>query len=229
MKYMRKETKKLELKKLFKEFGFLKIDEEYKKELQAEYGPEFSKAVQQLFKEDSDLDLLFNNGASASQSNVPAEQGNFLGIEIYDPNNTSANFNPESGVEIYTGQTQNFETPKTESAPTDDDVKKLYRKIATKTHPDKVSVKYLNDLYMKAQVAYEKNDIFSLYLICNDIDIDYEFAEHKLSEFKNTIKALRGNNSHIEQTYLWAWIHEENEGIKLSIIKHYIMNSRPRI
>lgn len=229
MKYMRKETKKLELKKLFKEFGFLKIDEEYKRELQAEYGPEFSKAVRQLFKDDPDLDLLFNNGAAASQDNTPSTESNFLGIEVYDPNRIIDHLNSETGIELYTGQTQNFEMPTSEDIPVDDEVKKLYRKIATKTHPDKVSVKYLNDLYMKAQVAYEKNDIFSLYLICNDIDIEYEFAENKLAEFKNTIKTLRGNNSHVEQTYLWAWIHEENEGIKLGIIKHYIMNSRPRM
>ena len=57
---MKKELKKLELKKLFKEFGFLKIDEEYKKEIQDLYGPEFQKEVQKFFKENPDLDLLFN-------------------------------------------------------------------------------------------------------------------------------------------------------------------------
>ena len=220
---MRKETKKLELKKLFKEFGFLKIDEEYKMELQAEYGPEFAKAIQKIFKEDPNLDLLFNKGASTSHASAPTVNKEFIGIEIYDPNNTRPQSN-EVGIEIYTGQTQSSESPQKEPF-VKDDVKKLYRKIATKTHPDKVSVKFLNDLYMKAQTAYNKNDIFTLYLICNDLDIDYEFPEEKAIEFKGKIKTMRENNSIAEQTYLWVWIHEENEGIKLSILKHYITTS----
>lgn len=107
----------------------------------------------------------------------------------------------------------------------DEEAKKLYRKIATKTHPDKVSVKYLNDLYMKAQAAYEKNDIFTLYLICNDLDIEYEFSPDRLSEFKNTINHLRNKNTHVEKTYLWAWANEENEGIRKSILLHFISNA----
>jgi hypothetical protein len=218
---MRKETKKLQLKKLFKEFGFLKIDEEYKRELQAEYGPEFAQAIKKIFKEEPDLNLLFNS-KSSSVSSAPTPVSEFLGIEIYNPSNTEQRTqNNEFGIEIFTGQQKSFESIKIE-IPISDEVKKLYRKIATKTHPDKVSVKYLNDLYIKAQVAYEKDDIFTLYLICNDLDIDYEFQEDRLIEFKGIINAMHDNNSHSEQTYLWAWIHEENEQAKLNILKHYI-------
>lgn len=225
---MKKEIKKLELKKLFKEFGFLKIDEEYKKEVQDSYGRDFEKAVQDIFKENPDVNLLFNNGQSADyfSENTPTKQKRLDGIEIYNPNITATE-HVENYVGFYTGST-NIQEEKISESKIEDDVKKLYRKIATKTHPDKVSNKYLNNLYLKAQEAYNKNDVFTLYLICNDLDIDYEFAGEKLSDFKIKIKNLRANNLHVEHTYLWAWIHEENEDIKLNILRHFITHSYKR-
>jgi hypothetical protein len=36
------------------------------------------------------------------------------------------------------------------------------------------------------------------------------------------ISQLKNKNAFMEQTYLWAWINEENEIIKDNIILHYI-------
>ena len=58
---MKKEIKKLELLKLFKEFSFLKIDEEYKLEVINTYGPEFAMAIKDVFNKNPDLDLLYNS------------------------------------------------------------------------------------------------------------------------------------------------------------------------
>lgn len=233
---MRKEIKKLELKKIFKEFGYLKIDGEYKNELLNAYGPEFSDAVRKFFKDNPDADLLFNNGketqAAQSQENsqAPVSTSNsgqdnsikMIGTNIYDPTGTNTE------VAIYTGQTE-INSPKIEEKPKSEKLKKLYRKIANKTHPDKVHVKYLNELYLKAKTAYQKDDMFSIYLICNDLEIDYEFSKEEEKEFKLTIKNLRNENAYVEQTYLWAWINEENEKTKNKILHHFISNSyRPR-
>jgi hypothetical protein len=222
---MKKELKILELKKLFKEFGFLKLDEEYKFEIQSLYAPEFQQAVQAAFKDDPDLNLLFNTKGT-SKSNIFSEpktiqldEGKLIGLEIYHLENV------EPGIERYTGYTSN---PKRETK-ISTAAKKLYRKIATKTHPDKVSVKYLNDLYLKAKSAYQEDDIFTLQLICTELDMTSEFTEIEIEQFKEKIKALRSNNAIVEQTYLWAWIHEENEGIRKSIILHFIKHSyKPR-
>ena len=236
---MKKDIKKLEIKKLFKEFGFLKIDEEYKIEIQALYGPEFEKKIQDVFKENPDMNLIFNNNQNIngnSNTNTSAGQTNsessaaenlhkFIGIEIYDPNNI--NISNEIWMELYTGKTQATE-PIKEGLIIDEKVKKLYRKIATKTHPDKVSSKHLHELYLKAQEAHNKNDIFTLYLISNDLNIEYEFEVSKLSDFKNKIRELKNKNSLIEQTYLWAWIHEENEEIKKHILHHFITHAYKR-
>ncbi len=219
---MKKEIKKLELKKLFKEFGFLKIDEEYKNELLHMYGPEFNTAIRKIFKTQPELDLLFNKNQELRTIEEPENTPlKMIGIEIYNINST------ETDLEVYTGQTKNSVIEE-ESKTTDslkDDIKKLYRKIATKTHPDKVSVKYLNDLYLKAKTAYKNNDILTLYLICNDLDIEYEFSKGEEKELKSKIRNLRNTNEFAEQTYLWAWINEEDENIRHKILMHYISNS----
>ena len=219
---MKKAIKKLELKKLFKEFSFLKIDEEYKIELLNSYGPEFEESIRIIFKENPDFDLLFNNGKASSDNESPISiQNKLIGVEIYSPN---SNVQFDNSIELYTGITKSDVS----EIFINDDVKKLYRSIATKTHPDKVSNKYLNDLYLTSQVAYNKNDFFTLYLICNDLDIEYDIIPERITEFKGIIKALHAKNFHIEQTYLWAWIHEENEDIKSNILKHFISNSYRR-
>jgi len=226
---MKKEIKKLELKKLFKEFGFLKMDEEYKNEIQSAYGSEFEAAVRDIFKNHPEVDAEYNGGQESSGSNVEPIESTIkrIGIEIYDPNNLS-----EAGLEIYTGTTGSnyFNSKQFEEGPKSDEVKRLYRKIATKTHPDKVAVKYLNDLYLKAKTAYQANDIFTLYLICNDLDIDYSFPKEEVSKFKITIKDLKNTNAFVEQTYLWAWINEEDEKLKRNILLHFIAHAyKPRI
>ena len=227
---MKKEIKKLELKKLFKEFGFLKMDEEYKNEIQNAYGSEFEAALRKVFKDHPEVDAEFNNGieASLSPSNTTELQTESnvkrIGIEIYNPN--------DCNIEIYTGSTAGsfFNSKNSDGTPKSDELKKLYRKIATKTHPDKVNVKYLNDLYLKAKAAYQVNDIFTLYLICNDLDIEYSFPKEEVSKFKITIKELKLSNSIAEQTYLWAWINEENEVLKKNILLHFIAHAyKPRV
>ena len=228
---MKKELKKLELKKLFKEFSFLKIDEEYKIELQVSYGPEFEAAIKKMLEENPDLNLLYNNSTPIVETPVNTEEKKetkqsgprLIGNEIYDPTNSGKE------LQIYTGSTESFSRKKEEIAISEES-KKLYRKIATKTHPDKVSSKYLNELYLKAKTAYQIDDVFSLYLICNDLDIEYEFSTEHLGSFKNRIKTMKINNSMAEQTYLWAWIQEENEDIKRNIILHFIQHAyRPGI
>jgi len=217
---MNNNIKILELRKLFKEFGFLKVDEEYKKEIQNIYGPEFSKTVQAIFKKNPDLNILYNNSENLSEEISTSNKDKTIGVELYQENN---NYN---SLELYTScANKNALNEIKEEHKKSEEIKKLYRKIANKTHPDKIQIKFLNDLYLKAKNAYNSNDIFTIYLICNDLDIEYDFPKEEFSNFKLIVKNLKAQNMFIEQTYLWAWINEENEEIKNQIILHYISNA----
>ena len=53
-------------------------------------------------------------------------------------------------------------------------LKKLYKEIVKKTHPDKIdSEKYL-EMYIKSKKAFEENNIIDLYSICIDLEIDFD-------------------------------------------------------
>lgn len=214
---MKKEIKKLELLKLFKEFSFLKIDEEYKLEVINTYGPEFAMAIKDVFNKNPDLDLLYNSktdiASSDSKENNLTVQ-NCIGIENFSGD--SAN-----GLDIIILNQPVIEIPNKEDKK-GSEIKKLYRKIATKTHPDKVTSKLLNDLYLKAKNAYQINDLFSIYLICSELNIDFEFPKDELDNFKFHIRDLKNRNLFMEQTYLWAWVNEEKDITKNNIILHYI-------
>lgn len=214
---MKKEIKKLELSKLFKEFSFLKIDEEYKQEVQNTYGQDFSMAIQDLFKKYPDINLLYNNNPSEQSSiEITTPIQDVIGTEIHKP------LIKDSCEELTLYQLP-ITKPINKESEKSGEIKKLYRKIATKTHPDKVSSKFLNDAYMRAKNAYQVNDIFTIYLICDEIKIDFEFPKEELKNFKTHIKDLKNRNSFLEQTFLWAWAHEENEDIKKNILLQYLV------
>jgi hypothetical protein len=214
---MKKEIKKLELSKLFKEFSFLKIDEEYKQEVQNTYGQDFSMAIQDLFKKYPDINLLYNNKAPEQpNSEITAPIQETIGTDIYKP------LIEGIGEEI-TLYNMPILSPENKEPEKSSEIKKLYRKIATKTHPDKVSSKFLNDAYMRAKNAYQANDLFSIYLICDELKLDFEFPKEELKNFKTHIRDLKNRNSFVEQTFLWAWAHEENEDIKKNILLQYLV------
>ena len=219
---MRKEIKKLELAKLFKEFSFLKIDEEYKLELQNTYGLEFSLALQDLFKKNPDLDLLYNNNkpnisTPTTAENQPEEQKT-IDSTLFIPG--PGELGQDNSIQLYSKKDTANIIKEPDKSP---EVKRLYRKIATKTHPDKVAVKFLNDIYLKAKTAYQANDLFTLYLLCSEINIDFDFPVEELKNFKTHIKDLKNRNGFMEQTFLWAWIHEENEDIRRNILIQYLI------
>jgi hypothetical protein len=95
----------------------------------------------------------------------------------------------------------------------DPEVRKLFRKIATITHPDKleqVEEGFEKDnkrkLHHKAMMALEDNDIIILSYIASELGIDtptisperLKIAEKQISDIKKELKQ-------IESTYVWHW------------------------
>lgn len=105
---------------------------------------------------------------------------------------------------------------------TDKKIKKIYREIAKKTHPDKVSDKRLNDFYIQAGYMYTEKDIAGIYHICDQIEIDYEFGEEETEIINSKIAVLKERISFLESTFSWKWHNAENSNDKNQIILDYI-------
>jgi hypothetical protein len=241
---MKKKPNKLQIKKLFKEFGYLKADEEYKSEFVRDISPEFQDAIRAFLKDKPELNALFgfykessenNEGSKEIQesnkikriSDYTYEESAECGLIPYTPeiqSETRESSNINDTVNDAVNDAVNDSVNK-EVDDKDQKIKKLYRQIATRTHPDKVKLKFLNDIYLKAKTAYQAKDLFSIYLICNDLDIEYKLDDNEVSDFDKNIKALRHSNSITELTYLWIWYFEEDLNKKMKILQQFIITN----
>ncbi len=118
---------------------------------------------------------------------------------------------------------QEIEQEKIEKDPK---VKKLFKKIAAKIHPDKIEnlegfeKDKKTSLYKKAVMAMEKNDIVLLADVALELDMEVpEISSEKLKETENKIIAIKKELHHIESTYVWQWFFCEDEQIKDKILE----------
>ncbi len=110
-----------------------------------------------------------------------------------------------------------------------DDVNKVFKKIATKTHPDKTrgsdDSDRLEELYKEAQQSVESKDWSKVVEIADELGInindikkdDYEYLNKSVEELENKISQLK-------KTYAWVWKHTEENGrenLKSNILKTF--------
>lgn len=105
----------------------------------------------------------------------------------------------------------------------DQKAKDVFRKIAKKTHPDMTDE--LGEYYLKASEYYKNNDILSLYLICNDLNIDFEFKEDDTKLIKEKINKIKASIDFIECSYAWQWSISNTDREKEAIIELYIKDN----
>lgn len=101
-------------------------------------------------------------------------------------------------------------------------IKKIYRKIVKKTHPDIVNDLLMNNFYIKIVDMYEKNDIIGIYNICEQLDIDFEVPESDFEMIKSEILNLKQRIIFLESTFTWKWYNAKTESEKNKIILEYI-------
>lgn len=121
---------------------------------------------------------------------------------------------------------QKVETPETEKN-IDPEVKKIYRQIALKAHPDRLlnmpegeEKEKLKALFQSATRLMENNDYASLAAIAIKLDIEVEeFSENDLKKVKERINIIKDKIHKIEKTVIWNWIFEENKEMKDKLLK----------
>jgi len=110
-------------------------------------------------------------------------------------------------------------------------LKKLYRKVTTKTHPDKLINKTeedkvrLTEMYKKATAANKEKNIAALLFIALELDIDIpnDTIEH-INDIKLNVQELEVGIKALESTYPWMWYSSRTDIIKNKIIEKYIQS-----
>lgn len=203
--------KQLEIKKLMKELDFIESDFTYKSEIVHEADNNFIKSVNELLEEHPLLKDVFDKKINNKIDNIFQRRSEDIKDKI-----ESINESHQEDIII--------EEEVIVEKVIDKRVRKLYREIAKITHPDKIDNKKLNDLYIKATMYYNDNDIAGTYSICNELDIEYEPDDSDNQLISGKINGLKSRISFIESTLTWVWYHSTDEKEKEQLILRYIKN-----
>jgi hypothetical protein len=98
--------------------------------------------------------------------------------------------------------------------PQEIEIKRLYRLLSLKTHPDKNNgTQESKDLFSEINKAYKENDILKLfkYALKYKIKITPVIIEKCIKLFENSIKDIQTKIEHIKQTVAWNWGTASNE------------------
>ena len=105
------------------------------------------------------------------------------------------------------------------------DVKKLYRKIAEKTHPDKTGSNHYSDLFSEAAEAYNENNIATLLEIAGRLNIELsDLSSESVLLLENNIKLLAYKIHQKKQTAAWSWHQAKNDEEREKIILLILQN-----
>ena len=94
------------------------------------------------------------------------------------------------------------------------EIKKLYRAIALKTHPDRIEDEYLNEIFRQAAQAMEDENWMLLVELCGELGLDIDFLsdetceiiEESISKNSQQIAVIKSSFS-----YMWAKQRSDKE------------------
>lgn len=212
----------LESKMLLKEFNYLMSDMEFKNEFAMEYGNQFEVAVKQFLREKPIIKELCIDkfGSQLDPDPIDSSSEESEPIEL----SSGTDLIPFSGEPIK--DTADILILEIDT----DKIRKLYRDIVQKTHPDKVKSDTLNVIYNKATIANKNQDLLALYSICDELGIDFHVSQKEIDALNRRINTVKSQQLFFESSHLWAWCkHDEDEPKRKEIIQHFLLNNAPAV
>ena len=99
------------------------------------------------------------------------------------------------------------------------EVKKVYRKIVSKTHPDKLEQlpnntikKKLIKQYKEAVVHYNNNNMVGLFDLADELDIKLpEIDESYIKRMETETESLKNKIKRYKDSNAWIWYHSTGE------------------
>ena len=101
-------------------------------------------------------------------------------------------------------------------------IKKIYKEIVKKTHPDKVTSEDLTELYMKATSAADNYNLFELFIICIELNIEIEVDEDDKEILIKLIEMKKEELRNIEVSFIWLYANSKTEEEKNNLIDLFV-------
>jgi len=191
----------LEVRRLLKELDYIKSDFDYKNEIVFEADNSFMRSLNEFLEKNIVLKEMFDKKINS-------------GIDDLIRNRSF-----ESVIESVSDEESEMVIVE---KIVDKKLKKIYRNIAMKTHPDKISDVRLNDIYIMASKMYDTNDVMGIYSICDQLGIPYDLTIEDGEILKSQISMMKERVGFMESTFTWKWYHTDDEKEKSQILVDYI-------
>ena len=189
--------KELEFKRLIKELEYLNSYLEYKTELVTDVDDKFISNVNKFLDVNPEVKKIFDN-------------------KIEERLNKAIENKIES---VDSSEKDDLAVVKTEKNPK---LKKTFRDIVKKTHPDRTNDIKLNEYYINASKYYKDDNLFKMLSICDNLNIDYEIDDDDSIVLKKEIDNIKNRIKFIESTNTWVWYYTEDDNVKNDIVLNYI-------
>ena len=218
---------KFKYKKTIKEAEFAHANVEYHEEVADEAKRDFKEEVKRLFEmlpEDVRKSLV-------NQRVVPPPPA---------PDSVEAEAEDSESVDLIPGETpeeseerQANENDEEQKPAKVDELKKVFRKIAAKTHPDKLARSSLTArektkrirMFKKAKEAFNNYNWYILYQIALELGIELpEPSSDQIKWLEESIKRVRSEISHLQNLTAWHW-YEGEKAAKDAAIRHYFKHT----
>lgn len=124
--------------------------------------------------------------------------------------------------------------------PASPEVRKMFKKIATQCHPDKLSnledgfeKRKKEELYNRAREALENDDVLIMADVASELGVEIpEITEDQLKKTEQKIITIKKELNHIESTMVWHWFFTEDAATRDKILNKlfelmYANNSGP--
>lgn len=184
------------------ELKFLYADLEYHTAALQDAGNSFQKEV---------MSRMTNPSPPPPDSSAPAQQG-------CSPEQDDARGPEAEKSDIFQIDKKNINK----------DVRDLYKKIVTVTHPDKLTSlsedekKHKRAIFLKASSAAEENRLFALQQIALDLGIDIGFlSDEQVRVLEIESEKIKKEIKQMTNSYAWVWYNEDSEEGKEGLMSSY--------
>ena len=189
------------IKRLTLQYSYLVLEKEEVDEICAEVEPQLREYMEKYYPEHYDTFYSISKEPTTPE-----------GTEGEEDEETESEEDEES-------EDKKPEIPKNK------DLKKLYRKIASKSHPDKADNDEDAELFSKAAKAYQENDLATMLDIAGLLNLEIvELSPESVFLLSENIEKLSDGINNMKKTASWVWHQSETEEQKVAIIKMILLS-----